>query len=166
MSYHSDFCRHFHDWVIEPVPLFKAENQSQLMSSSLGDRIHQVIAVDEAETKTWGQVQLSLAEGWEITSHSFSLYDLEFDFPIELEVPIASWHKDATEPNLLKSLGIGIFPVIGQISEGSPADSVGLRQNDLIVSFAGESTDSWADLVSRIEEAPNSTVDIYILGRT
>ena len=40
---------------------------------------------------------------------------------------------------------------------------MGLRQNDLIVSFAGESTDSWADLVSRIEEAPNPTVDIYVL---
>ena len=150
----------------EPVPLFKAEKQSQLMSSRLGDRIHQVIAVDEVETKTWGQVQLSLAERLGDSGViRLSLYDLESDSPIKLEVPIASWHKDATEPNLLQSLGVnpGIFPVIGQISEGSPAHSVGLRQNDLIVSFAGESTDSWADLVSRIEEAPNSTVDIYVL---
>ena len=125
-----------------------------------------MIAVDEVETKTWGQVQLSLAERLGDSGViRLSLYDLESDSPIKLEVPIASWHKDATEPNLLQSLGVnpGIFPVIGQISEGSPAHSVGLRQNDLIVSFAGESTDSWADLVSRIEEAPNSTVDIYVL---
>ncbi len=46
----------------EPVPLFKAEKQSQLMSSRLGDRIHQVSAVDEVETKIWGQVQRALAD--------------------------------------------------------------------------------------------------------
>ena len=89
----------------EPVPLFKAEKQSQLMSSRLGDRIHQVIAVDEVETKTWGQVQLSLAERLGDSGViRLSLYDLESDSPIKLEVPIESWHKDATEPNLLQSL--------------------------------------------------------------
>ena len=150
----------------EPVPLFKADSQSQFMTSRLGDRIHQVIAVDEIDTKTWGQVQLSLAERLGDSGLiRLGLYDLESDSPIKLEVPISSWHKHATEPDLLQSLGVnpGIFPVIGQISEGSPAHSVGLRQNDLIVSFAGEFTDSWADLVRSIEEAPNSTVDIYFL---
>ena len=66
-----------------------------------------MIAVDEVETKTWGQVQLSLAERLGDSGViRLSLYDLESDSPIKLEVPIASWHKDATEPNLLQSLGV------------------------------------------------------------
>ena len=34
-----------------------------------------MIAVDEVETKTWGQVQLSLAERLGIAESSLSLYD-------------------------------------------------------------------------------------------
>ena len=150
----------------EPVPLFKANSQSAFLSGKLGDRIHQVIRVDETETKTWSDVQISLADRLGDTGViRFAIQDLESNSPIDLELPIVDWHEDATDPDLLKSLGVdpGIFPVIGEISEGSPAFGGGLREGDVIVSFSEEPVDYWADLVERIEGAPNSTVDIELL---
>ena len=150
----------------EPVPLFKANIQSAVLSEELGDRIHQVIEVDDLETKTWSDVQLSLADRLGDSGViRFALHDLETNTVIDLELPIVDWHKDATEPDLLKSLGFepGIFPVIGQISKDSPASDADLREGDLIVFFSGESINYWTDLVERIEGAANSTVDIELL---
>jgi regulator of sigma E protease len=59
-------------------------------------------------------------------------------------------------------------PVVGAVTPGSPADRVGLRAGDRILTVAGTEIDTWEDLYIQIGTRPNRDVALTLLrdGRT
>jgi regulator of sigma E protease len=59
-------------------------------------------------------------------------------------------------------------PVVGAVTPGSPADRVGVRAGDRILTVAGSAVDTWEDLYIQIGTRPNRDVALTLLreGRT
>ena len=59
-------------------------------------------------------------------------------------------------------------PVVGAVTPGSPAEAVGIRDGDRILTVAGEATDTWEDFFLAIGTRANRDVAITVLrdGRT
>jgi len=59
-------------------------------------------------------------------------------------------------------------PVVGAVTPGSPAEAVGIRDGDRILTVAGEATDTWGDFFLAIGTRANRDVAITVLrdGRT
>ena len=59
-------------------------------------------------------------------------------------------------------------PVVGAVTPGSPAEAVGIRDGDRILTVAGEATDTWEDFFLAIGTRANRNVAITVLrdGRT
>ena len=152
----------------EPAPVFKVDNQNQFLYEQVGERVHEIVGVDTVKIKTWGGIQLALADRLGDSGViRLSLRDLEKDLLRTVDVPILNWHRDDNEPDLLPSLGIrpGIFPLVGKIMDGSPASNSGLREGDLVTKFGGNKVEYWRDLVKAIEVSPGIEVEIGILRK-
>ncbi|MDI6716749.1 MAG: RIP metalloprotease RseP [Actinomycetota bacterium] len=52
--------------------------------------------------------------------------------------------------------------VIGEISKGSPADQVGLKKGDRILSVDGKKTKTWTDIVKNLRSKPGKQVTIIV----
>ncbi len=152
----------------EPAPVFKADEQNQYLYEQIGDRVHEVVEVDNLKTKTWSSIQLALADRLGDSGViRLSLRDLERELLRTVDVPILNWHREDNEPDLLSSLGIkpGIFPLVGKIAAGSPASEGGLRENDLVIRFNGAQVEYWGDLVKSIEASAGMPVEIELLRK-
>ncbi len=59
-------------------------------------------------------------------------------------------------------------PVVGAVTPGSPADRVGIRAGDRILTVAGDEIDTWEDLYIQIGTRPDRDVAVTLLrdGRT
>jgi regulator of sigma E protease len=108
-----------------------------------------IVEVDGQETRTWSHAVLELIAhaldresvqvtvenpGGERSSHTLELGLLGSDF---------------AEEKTLEAIGIEpwrleVQPVVGTVSEGSPADLAGLRPGDRIVAIAGEEVSGWS----------------------
>ncbi|MDZ7315935.1 MAG: RIP metalloprotease RseP [candidate division KSB1 bacterium] len=53
-----------------------------------------------------------------------------------------------------------LYPIVGNVSPNSPADSIGLKPGDRILSIDGRPVEKWEDLTAIIHKAPNRTLDI------
>jgi regulator of sigma E protease len=59
-------------------------------------------------------------------------------------------------------------PVVGAVTPGSPAEQVGIRPGDRILTVAGDEIDTWEDLYIQVGTRPNRDVALTLLrdGRT
>ena len=150
----------------EPAPVFKVDKQNEFLYEQIGVHVHEIVGIDDLEVKTWGAIQLALANRLGDSGViRLSLLDLERELQRTVDVPIFNWHSDDHEPELLSSLGIkpGIFPLVGKIMNGSPAFKAGLREKDLVTEFDGNKVEYWRDLVGAIEVSPGAEVEIGVL---
>ena len=59
--------------------------------------------------------------------------------------------------------GSPIEPVVGEVVEGGPADSAGLRPGDRVVSLDGRPVESWQAFARAVEERPGRTVPLVVM---
>lgn len=125
----------------------------------------EIVSVDGVTTKNWQQVTMALAARLGDTG------SIEFTTRLpgtaatrSVPVPIMNWHRGADEPDLLGSLGIrpAVPPVLGQVLEGSAAESGGLKQWDQILAVDGVAVDSWAQWVEVIQQAPATSLTVLL----
>lgn len=72
------------------------------------------------------------------------------------------WQSDA-----LDKLGLSLFrprvpPVVGLVTEGSPADKAGLRRGDEIVQVDEITVASWSDVVHHVRSSPEVPIVLFI----
>ena len=69
-----------------------------------------------------------------------------------LEIPIINWLQGEEPSDLLRNLGINIpiKPIIGTVSDDSPADISGLKADDEIIEINNELISSWSEIKGKI----------------
>ncbi len=74
---------------------------------------------------------------------------------------------DVTQGNFFDKIGMHQYipvyrPLIGEITEGSPAQQADLRSGDLITALDGKAVNSWREVVEYIRQHPGQTMEMEI----
>jgi regulator of sigma E protease len=110
-----------------------------------------IIAVDGLGTRTWSHAVLELvAQALDRNSPLVTVEDangIRSDHLLNL----AALGTDFSEENTLEAIGIEpwrleVSPVIGEVTEESPASEAGMFPGDRIVSINGDEVDSWSSI--------------------
>lgn len=127
----------------------------------------ELVAVDGARTDSWQQVNTALAG----RLGDSGVITLETRLPGSSssrtwDIPIASWHQGAGDPDLFGSLGIvpRVPAIVAEIVPDSPAAQGGqLRVWDRIVTVDGDKVDGWFDWVERVQQAPDQELVLGVV---
>jgi len=117
-----------------------------------------IVQVDGRSVETWTHTVLALVpEALDRNPVSLVVED-EQSRRRELRLPLDRLGDDFREDRVLDALGlepwrVDLPPVIGQVSEDSPAARAGLEAGDRVVTIDGAPVDGWMTLVSLIPEA-------------
>jgi len=139
------------------------EGIAQAAGLEHGDMIMQV---DGQPVGTWTHAVLALVPQ-ALDRNPVSLVEDEQSRRRELRLPLDRLGDDFREDRILDALGIepwrvDLPPVIGQVSEDSPAARAGLQAGDRVVAVDGEPVDGWMTLVNRIPEAASGDGPVRI----
>ncbi|NVJ60477.1 MAG: RIP metalloprotease RseP [Gammaproteobacteria bacterium] len=122
-------------WVFKAVV---EQPPEQSIAASAGLNLNdQIVEVDGTPVTGWKEVSWALVERLgEQGEISLRVIDV-FGHERDVLLSINDWAVDERRPDVLGSLGLqpkkSIPPVLGEVSEGLPADLAGLRTGDLIV---------------------------------
>ncbi len=77
-------------------------------------------------------------------------------------IPIHEWLRDASEPDVMGSLGIsrGTPAVLNEVLLSSAADLAGLKPGDKVLAISGQTVRDWQDLVDIVRAAPSTEIEI------
>jgi len=131
------------------------EGLAQAAGLEHGDMI---VQVDGRPVETWTHAVLALMpEALDRNPVSMVVED-EQERRRELTLRLDRLDGNFREDRILEQLGmepwrVDLPPVIGEVTEDSPAESAGLRAGDRVVAIDGRSVDGWRALVDLIPEA-------------
>ena len=79
-------------------------------------------------------------------------------------LPIESWHTGDDDPNPFRSLGLALdYPAqIGEVEEGSPAATAGLKSGDRVAYIDGSPAPLWDDFVAAVRDSPERTLMVTV----
>ena len=131
------------------------EGMAQESGLEHGDRI---VQVDGRGVSTWTHAVLALVPQALDRNPVTLVVEDEAGRRREVELPLDRLGADFQENEVLGHLGIepwrpDLPPVIGEVSEGSPAASAGLEAGDRVVAVNQQPVDGWRALVRQIPEA-------------
>ena len=118
-----------------------------------------VVAVDEEAVRSWQELR------WVLLRHALDnravvlrVRTLE-DVDAFRRLDLSTVAIDDGNADLIARIGLApwrpqIAPVIGRIAAGSAAERAGMQGGDRVTAIAGTPIESWAELVSRVREAP------------
>ncbi len=148
--------------VAAPDPPVLATVQEEVLPASAlelarvpsGSRI---AAIRGSSVESWEDVTLALggAPAGETTMSFADGTSVTFTIPSD----------DEGRRNLVTALlpPSGIDPVLGEIAEGSPADSAGLRPGDRVVSVEGSPVESWEAFAAAVERRPGRATAVTVM---
>lgn len=126
-----------------------------------------IVAVEGVPTPTWDSALLRLFEavmrGGAVSVQVETPQGQSRQLTLRVDDP-----KKLTEPgNLLAGLGLSqwlpdIPPVLGQITAKGTARAAGLQSGDRIVSVAGQTIQSWQQLVKLLRASPGQTLQVVV----
>ena len=108
-----------------------------------------IVAVDDSDTRTWSHAILELITHALDRDQTRLTVENADGIRSDHDLDLAALPADFSEENTLEAIGIKpwrleIPPVIGEVSDDSPAFQAGLYKGDRIVQIAGEDVDSWS----------------------
>lgn len=126
-----------------------------------------VLGIDGKPIETWQELR------WELLQRVFSKGNVNVEVinprnEITIRrLDLAAIRTDDLEGDLMSQLGFRYFrprlpPLIGKVEPGGVADRAGLREGDRIGSIDGRATDSWAQVVAIIREAPGRLLRVSL----
>ncbi|MEM1432778.1 MAG: RIP metalloprotease RseP [Pseudomonadota bacterium] len=125
----------------------------------------EIRAIDGAETPSWQQVSVALANRLGETGEIALELQRRGGASRQLvRLPISDWHRGESEPQLLQSLGINprAPAVVGLVVPESPAAAAGFRVGDRILSIDGDAVAGWTDWVERVQRAPGQMLPLTL----
>ncbi|MFO7764452.1 MAG: RIP metalloprotease RseP [Wenzhouxiangellaceae bacterium] len=129
-----------------------------------------IVRIDGREVGSWTHAVLALVpEALDRNPVTLVVED-EAGRRRDVDLPLDRLGFDFQEDEVLQHLGIepwrpDLPPVIGEVSEGSPAAAAGLQAGDRVVAIDQQPVDGWMALVRRIPEAAadGSTVQLEVM---
>ena len=117
-----------------------------------------IVQVDGQPVETWTHAVLALVpQALDRNPVSLVVEDQQSNRE-ELQLPLDRLGDGFREDRILDALGmapwrVDLPPVIGQVSEDSPAERAGLQAGDRVTTINGQPVDGWMTLVNLIPEA-------------
>jgi len=151
--------------TVELMPVFGAPVEDSPAAEAGMRGGEEVLAVDGVETLGWQDVTMKLldrlGESGEIV---LTTRRPGTDSSTDFRLPIDNWQRGAAEPELWKSLGLVRVapPVIGDISDDSPAARAGFKTNDLVIEAGGATIASWKDWVAAVKASPERPLTVVV----
>ncbi|ART63768.1 RIP metalloprotease RseP [Kushneria marisflavi] len=127
----------------------------------------EIVSVQGRQTPDWNGVNLALVAEIGATGHlEISTRDEQGRLESH-QLPVDSFMARQDPPEPLRTLGFApwrpdIAPVIGQVLDNSPAAKGGLEPGDRIRAVDGQTISTWEALVSRVQAAANTPLELQI----
>ena len=123
-----------------------------------------ITKIDNAEISSFSDAQLALSKRLGESGY-LEIQILRDENYYEFYLPIDSWLSTKEPSNLLYELGIfpPLKPVIGSVSEASPAAVGGMKSGDKILEIGGESILYWGDIRQEINNSKGDEILVKIL---
>ena len=123
-----------------------------------------ITKIDNAEISSFSDAQLALSKRLGESGY-LEIQILRDENYYEFYLPIDSWLSTKEPSNLLYELGIfpPLKPVIGLVSEASPAAAGGMESGDKILEIEGESILYWGDVRREINNSKGDEILVKIL---
>ena len=123
-----------------------------------------ITKIDNAEISSFSDAQLALSKRLGESGY-LEIQILRDENFYEFYLPIDSWLSTKEPSNLLYELGIfpPLKPVIGSVSEASPAAVGGMKSGDKILEIGGESILYWGDIRQEINNSKGDEILVKIL---
>lgn len=86
----------------------------------------------------------------------------------ERRIELDSVSTDELEGDMLQQLGLRLYrpelpPVIGRVTEDSPAAKAGLQRGDRVVEIEGKPISQWSDLVAAVRETGGREIELVFV---
>lgn len=117
----------------------------------------QIVAVEGHRTASWTEVVIELVG--RALDHKPTRITVNGDAGEHvLVLPLDELGPKVDEDHLLESIGIQpwqpkLEPVVGQVTDGGPADRAGIRADDRIVALDGKPIERWSELQDAVNAA-------------
>ena len=123
-----------------------------------------ITKIDNAEISSFSDAQLALSKRLGESGY-LEIQILRDENFYEFFLPIDSWLSTKEPSNLLYELGIfpPLKPVIGSVSEASPAAVGGMKSGDKILEIGSESILYWGDIRQEINNSKGDEILVKIL---
>ena len=123
-----------------------------------------ITKIDNAEISSFSDAQLALSKRLGESGY-LEIQILRDENFYEFYLPIDSWLSTKEPSNLLYELGIfpPLKPVIGSVSEASPAAVGGMKSGDKILEIGSESILYWGDIRQEINNSKGDEILVKIL---
>ena len=123
-----------------------------------------ITKIDNAEISSFSDAQLALSKRLGESGY-LEIQILRDENFYEFYLPIDNWLSTKEPSNLLYELGIfpPLKPVIGSVSEASPAEVGGMESGDKILEIEGESILYWGDVRQEINKSRGDEILVKIL---
>ena len=123
-----------------------------------------ITKIDNAEISSFSDAQLALSKRLGESGY-LEIQILRDENFYEFYLPIDNWLSTKEPSNLLYELGIfpPLKPVIGSVSEASPAAAGGMESGDKILEIEGESILYWGDIRQEINNSKGDEILVKIL---
>ena len=123
-----------------------------------------ITKIDNAEISSFSDAQLALSKRLGESGY-LEIQILRDENFYEFYLPIDNWLSTKEPSNLLYELGIfpPLKPVIGSVSEASPASVGGMESGDKILEIDGESILYWGDIRQEINKSRGDEILVKIL---
>ena len=123
-----------------------------------------ITKIDNAEISSFTDAQLALSKRLGESGY-LQIQILRDEKFYEFFLPINNWLSTKEPSNLLYELGIfpPLKPVIGSVSEASPAAIGGMKSGDKILEIEGKSILYWEDIRQEINNSRGDEISIKIL---
>ena len=123
-----------------------------------------ITKIDNAKISSFSDAQLALSKRLGESGY-LEIQILRDENFYEFYLPIDNWLSTKEPSNLLYELGIfpPLKPVIGSVSEASPAAVGGMESGDKILEIEGESILYWGDIRQEINKSRGDEILVKIL---
>ena len=123
-----------------------------------------ITKIDNAEISSFSGAQLALSKRLGESGY-LEIQILRDENFYEFYLPIDNWLSTEEPSNLLYELGIfpPLKPIIGSVSEASPAAVGGMKYGDKILEIEGKSVLYWGDIRQEINKSRGDEIKVKIL---